>query len=45
MNWIKVLGYASTALSIISSLVSGYVSKQTMQHMIKEEISKAMYNG
>lgn len=40
MNVIKVLGYVATALNIVSSLVSGYVSKQTMVHLVKEEVEK-----
>ena len=42
MNLVKVLSVMVPVLNIVSSLVSGYVSKQNMMHMIKEEVARVV---
>lgn len=40
MNIVNVLKVMVPVLNIVSALASAYVSKHTMQHMIREEVAK-----
>jgi len=45
VNWIKVLGWGSTIIGAILTLVDGFVEDKELETKVQEEVQKQLYGS